>query len=205
MQRSSRFAAVLSEARALVNNLWTEISDGWSCGRDDYNAVMSELRFLLSAHIGYSVWATREMLDACSALTPEQLSHPQGASHSSILGTLRHIHDGERVWLRRLIEVDNDRLPPGPAPEHSFEFLVKSWPELWRGYREWLESASDGDLTHEACTVLPDDSKFCVARWQIMLHVINHTTFHRGQVITMLRALGIQPPNTDLTRHYSTR
>ena len=165
---------------------------------------MSELRLLLSAHIGYSAWATRELLDACSLLTLEQLSRPQGASHSSILGTLRHIHDGERVWLRRLIEVDSDRLPPGPAPEHSFGLLVQLWPELWRGYREWLESASDADLTHEICTVLPDDSNFCVPRWQIVLHVINHTTFHRGQVITMLRALGVQPPNTDVTRHYAT-
>ena len=166
---------------------------------------MSDFRLLLSAHLGYSAWATREVLDACSVLTLEQLSRPQGASHSSVLGTLRHMHDGERVWLRRLIEFDNDRLPPGPAPEHSFASLVQSWPELSRGYNEWLEAASDADLTRELCTVLPDDSKFCVPRWQIVLHAINHTTFHRGQVITMLRALGVQPPNTDLTRYCSTR
>jgi uncharacterized damage-inducible protein DinB len=163
---------------------------------------MSQLKELLAAHTGYSAWATKQILDVCLSLTSKQLDLGQGASHSSILGTLRHTHDGERVWLRRLIEVDNDRLPTGTPPEHSFEFLVESWPELWLGYREWLESASDAALVFEIATVLPDGTDLFVPRWQIVLHAINHTTFHRGQIITMLRAFGIQPPNTDLTRYY---
>jgi uncharacterized damage-inducible protein DinB len=116
---------------------------------------MSQLKELLLAHTGYSAWATSQLLDACSPLTLDQLDNDLGASHSSILRTLRHIHDGERVWLRRLVEVDNVHLPPGPAPEHSFEFLVQSWPELWRGYEEWIESASDDDLSCELSTLLP--------------------------------------------------
>jgi len=168
----------------------------------NYNPCMSQLKQLLVAHTGYSAWATRQLLAACSPLPLEQLDREQGASHSSILRTLSHIYDGERVWLRRLIEVDNDRLPTGVAPEYTFEFLVESWPELWQGYRKWLESASDVDLTYEISTVLPDGSNFRVPRWQIVLHAINHTSFHRGQVVTMLRAFGVQPPNTDLTRYY---
>jgi uncharacterized damage-inducible protein DinB len=165
---------------------------------------MSQLKQLLLAHIGYSAWATHQVLEACSSLTVHQLDKGLGASHSSILRTFRHIHDGERVWLRRLIEVDNESLPRGSAPEHSFEFLVQSWPELWAGYRQWLEAASDDDLTLELSTVLPDDAIFRVPRWQIVLHAINHSTFHRGQIITMLRSFGVQPPNTDLTAYYAT-
>jgi uncharacterized damage-inducible protein DinB len=166
---------------------------------------MSQLKQLLLAYIGYSAWATGRVLEACSSLTVDQLTKGLGASHSSILQTLRHIHDGERVWLRRLIEVDNDRLPRGSVPEHSFEFLVQSWPGLWDGYRRWLEAASDDELTFEVSTVLPDDAVFCVSRWQIVLHAINHSSFHRGQIITMLRGFGVQPPNTDLTAYYATR
>jgi uncharacterized damage-inducible protein DinB len=91
---------------------------------------MSQLKQLLLAHIGYSAWATRRVLEVCSLLTEEQLGQDLGASHSSLLQTFRHIHDGERVWLRRLVEVDNDRLPCGAAPEQSFEFLIQTWPEL---------------------------------------------------------------------------
>ncbi len=164
---------------------------------------MSQLRELLLAHTGYSAWATGRVLETCSSLTEEQLGRNCGVSHSSLLQTLRHCHDGERVWLRRLVEVDNDRLPRGSAPGHSFESLVKSWPELWEGYRGWLEAASENDLTVELSTVLPDDAVFRVPRWQIVLHVINHTSFHRGQIITVLRGFGAQPPNTDLTAFYS--
>jgi uncharacterized damage-inducible protein DinB len=172
---------------------------------DNYNfSVMSQLQQLLLGHIGYSGWATGQILNACSPLDSDQLDLDCGASHTSILRTLRHIHDGERVWLRRLEEVDNDRLPPGPAPERSFEYLVESWPVLREGYRHWLEAASDLDLTEEILTILPDGAEFRVPRLQIILHVINHTSYHRGQIVTMLRALGVQPPNTDLTCYYAT-
>ena len=53
--------------------------------------------------------------------------------------------------------------------------------------------------------MLPDDGVFRVPRWQIVLHAINHSTFHRGQIVSMLRALGVQPPNTDLTCYYADR
>ena len=165
---------------------------------------MSQLKELLLAHTGYSAWATRQVLVACSGLTLEQLERGLGASHSSLLGTFRHIHDGERVWLVRLDEGDNARLPVEPAPARSFEFLVRSWPELWEGYRRWLEGASDAELSRDVSTTLPDGACFRAPRWQIVLHAINHSSFHRGQIITMLRAVGVQPPNTDLTAYYAT-
>jgi uncharacterized damage-inducible protein DinB len=165
---------------------------------------MSELKKLLLAHTGYSAWAMRQVHEACSGLTVEQLERRFGASHSSLLGTFRHIHDGERVWLIRLGQGDSERLPVEPAPARSFESLVQSWPELWEGYRRWLEAVSEADLSHEVSTVLPDGAFFRVPRWQIVLHAINHSSFHRGQIITMLRAVDVRPPNTDLTAYYAT-
>jgi uncharacterized damage-inducible protein DinB len=163
---------------------------------------MSNLRPLLLAHTGYSAWATSQILEACSPLTPDQLDYDFGASHNSILRTLRHIHDAERVWLRRL-ETEDEQLPPGPAPEHSFQVLVESWPTLWMGYHHWLESATDADIEEKILTILPDEGDFFVPRWQIILHAINHTSYHRGQIVSMLRELKVQPPNTDLTCYYA--
>src|SRR5260370_17235973 len=119
---------------------------------------MSQLRQRLVANTGSSEWGTRQVLDSCAPLTPEQIDLSLGASHSSILRTFRHIHDGERVWLRRLVEGGSGHLPSGPAPEHTFEFLVQSWPELWRGYRDWLESAADAQLTQELSSGFPRGS-----------------------------------------------
>jgi uncharacterized damage-inducible protein DinB len=165
---------------------------------------MSPLKQLLFVHIGYSAWATRQLLDACSALTLEQLDRGLGASHSSILRTFSHLYDGERVWLDRLAEDGDWRLPEGPTPEYTFEFLVQAWPELWQGYRQWIDSAADGELTHEFTTFLPSDTHLRGPRWQIVMHVVNHSTLHRGQIVTMLRTLRIQPPNTDLMTYYVT-
>lgn len=67
----------------------------------------------------------------------------------------------------------------------------------------WIESASDVELTEEIVTILPDDMEFRVPRGQIILHAINHTSYHRGQIVTMLRMLGVQAPNTDLTHYYA--
>jgi uncharacterized damage-inducible protein DinB len=164
---------------------------------------MSELKKLLLAHTGYSAWATRELLSACAALGPEQITSRLGASHSSILGTLSHIYDGERVWLLRLRETETWRLPQDPAPEYAFDFLVQSWPELWKQYREWIEESSEAELALETRTILPDRSDLCVPRWQIILHAVNHSTLHRGQIITMLRSFGVKPPNVDTTTYFT--
>src|SRR5260370_34484621 len=101
---------------------------------------MSQLRQRLVANTGSSEWGTWQVLDSCAPLTPGQIDRSLGASHSSILRTCRHIHDGERVWLRRLVEGGSGNLPSGPARERSVEFPEQSWPALWRGYLDWLAS-----------------------------------------------------------------
>jgi uncharacterized damage-inducible protein DinB len=106
------------------------------------------------------------------------------------------------VWLVRLNTDGEWRLPQGPAPEHSFDSMMRSWPKLWHGYRQWLEAATDADLTYEFRTLLPEEKHLHGPRWQIILHVVNHSTLHRGQIMSMLRTLGVQPPNTDLTTYY---
>jgi uncharacterized damage-inducible protein DinB len=166
---------------------------------------MSQLKELLFSQIAYSAWATSQLLGACSALHADQLGRGLGASHSGILQTYCHIYDGERIWLRRLIGTgDEQRLPSGPAPELTFGFLVQSWPSLWHTYRDWIESATDADLKEILSTVLPDGNLLRVPRWQIVLHTVNHSTLHRGQIVTMLRTLGVKPPNTDLTAFWQT-
>lgn len=118
-------------------------------------------------------------------------------SHASVLATLSHIYDGERVWLDRLrttADLGTWRLPQGPAPQYSLDALRQSWPELWKGFARWLEELPETSLAVELTLQLPGGIERRFPRWKILRHVLEHSTMHRNQVVGMIRMLGHQPP-----------
>jgi len=162
-----------------------------------YTFLVSFGKQLLLTDIRYSTWANQRLLEACSALTSEEIERDLRISHSSILSTLRHIHDGERVWLdclRTSPEMGPWLLPQGSPPEPSLDALRRSWPELSDGYSLWLDGMSETDMGVEVVVQLPDEVEPSLPRWKILRHVLEHSTLHRGQVIGMIRALGHTPP-----------
>lgn len=174
---------------------------------------MARLKDVLLTDINYTAWANQELLGACSVLTADQLERDLGASHASLLRTFRHIYYTERVWLERLvanalppmIEVGDQRLFGDPAPEPSFNELIERWPPIWQGYRAWLAAADAAALERRLASRMPDGSEQFFTPWEIVVHSINHSTLHRGQVISMMRALGLKPPNTDIFSYYMAR
>lgn len=133
-------------------------------------------------------------------MTTEEIRRNLLISHSGILATLRHIYDGERVWLDCLrTTADNGtwQLPPDPEPwlsELSLSDLRKIWPELWKGYRHWLEELPESGVDDELIVQLPNESDPRLQRWKILRHVLEHSTLHRGQIVGMIRMLGHKPP-----------
>ncbi len=118
-------------------------------------------------------------------------------SHTSILSTLSHIYDGERVWLDCLHTTPDLgiwRLPQGPAPEYSLDALTQNWPEIWEGFDRWLEVHSESSLQIELNLQLPEEIERRFPRWKILRHVLEHSTLHRGQIVGMIRMLGRTPP-----------
>lgn len=168
---------------------------------------------MLLADAAYSAWANSILLNACVALTSEETERDLGVSHGSILRAFRHIYYAERVWVRRLVA---DALPPmhqvgdqrhfrDPDPEPSLADLRTQWPLVDSDLRTWLESATDAILAGEMTSVMPDGSDFHVKRWEIVVHSVNHSTLHRGQIIGMIRLLGHTPPNADQFSFYMAR
>jgi uncharacterized damage-inducible protein DinB len=162
-----------------------------------YNFIVSFAKQLLLTDVRYSAWANQRLLDACCALSSEEIERDLRISHVSILATLRHIHDGERVWLdclRTSPETGAWRLPQGSPPEPSLEELRRSWPELSEGYRRWIEDLLEGGLGVEQRVLLPGALEPSLPRWKILRHVLEHSTLHRGQIVGMIRMLGHTPP-----------
>jgi len=174
---------------------------------------MAGIKDVLQTDIGYTAWANQELLRACSALTAEQLERDLGASHASILKTFRHIYYTERVWIQRLeasalppmIEVGDQRIFGDRPPEPSFNELIERWPQVWEGYRTWLANIDEAALEARLPSSMPDGAEYQFTKWEIVVHSVNHSTLHRGQIISMIRALGLKPPNVDEFSFYMAR
>ncbi len=151
---------------------------------------------MLLSDVRYSAWANRLLLEACAALTVEEIARDLHVSHASILSTLCHFYDGERVWLDRLRTPPESgpwRLPQGPAPKLSLDELRRRWPDLWDGYLQLLEGSSEADFDIKLPTLLPHGLEV-FSWWEILRHALDHSTLHRGQVVGMIRSLGHRPP-----------
>jgi uncharacterized damage-inducible protein DinB len=105
-------------------------------------------------------------------------------------------------WLPPLAEIGGPDEAPNETPEQILEGLMRDWPPLWRDLNQWYGALTEEDLARELPCRLPDGCDFHFARWQLLRHMVNHSTLHRGQVTGMLRALGKQPPNGDLMSYY---
>ena len=156
-------------------------------------------RSVLLLHLDYTAWATGLLLKAATDLTSEELAAERGVSHGGILDTLRHIYYADRVWLSRL-QGENRAFKDSAEP--SLEDLQSAWPTLLARFREFVAGMPEDDLAGTLhYTNIKGDAKSDI-RWQILLHVVNHGTLHRGQVMAMIRQLGYTPPPTDLIFYY---
>ena len=149
----------------------------------------------------FNAWANRRSLTAAAALTPEQFTKPMGSSFPSVRDTLAHIFGAEWIWLERF----QGRSPaglPDTAQYPDATTLSERWGEFEPRLVTFVRSLTQADLDR---TLEYKTLKFGVYSnplWQSMQHVVNHGTYHRGQVITMLRQLGAQPILTDLMHFY---
>jgi uncharacterized damage-inducible protein DinB len=149
-----------------------------------------------SLHLRYSAWASRRLVEAVRAVSDADLAKPAGVSHNSLLGTLAHVLWADWLWFTRAVEAMER---PGPTREA----LETVWPELQDKWIAWADRASDAEINRlvEYRSIL-DGQIARTPAWQIVLHVVNHATLHRGQAVGLLRQMGIAPPQTDLMFFY---
>jgi uncharacterized damage-inducible protein DinB len=150
----------------------------------------------------YTEWANGLALDAARKLSEEDLRRDFNISHGSILGTLVHMAGAEWIWLERW----HGRSPAGAQAWSlwstescpDLQTLDGRWRELVARRTAFVSQLGEAGLSAElAFTLLNGDSNSMRLVDQ-MQHVANHATLHRGQVVGMIRQLGIAPPSTDL-------
>lgn len=151
---------------------------------------------LLFDDLRFSAWSNQCLLDASSTLPATELQRDLGISHSSILVTLNHICDAEKVWLGCLRSATPDEVwpqPTKPSPQLPLPELQQTWAAIWQGLQQWAEACPEDDLRVVLPLRLPPGIKH-LTRWQVLRHALDHSIFHRGQIIGMIRTLGYLPP-----------
>ena len=143
----------------------------------------------------FSQWANDQLLAAADALPPEALTRDLGGSFPTVLDTLRHIAWSEWRWLDRW----HERAPAGADPLGCGDLaaLRARWAALAADQREFVSRVTAADLGRHISYINDAGERWTYTLADMLRHVVNHGTYHRGQVATMLRRLSLVPPSTD--------
>lgn len=145
----------------------------------------------------YTVWANHRVMRSAATLTPEDFRRDLHASHGGVRGTLAHILSAEWIWLERFKGVNPTRLlDEGDYPD--VVALRDRWAVIEEHRRSWLESLRPDALAETLDYRDTKGNAHAQPLWQLVQHVVNHGSYHRGQVVLLLRQLGAKPVSTDL-------
>jgi len=152
----------------------------------------------------YNSWANHRTLEACSALSDEQFTRDLHSSFPSVRDTLAHLCLVEWIWLERW----HGRSPasyPSASDYPNLESLRRRWEEIERDLTDYIASLQPEDLTRIIHHKTMKGDAQSAPHWQMLQHVVNHQTYHRGQITTMLRQLGAKGISTDMIFFYRDR
>ena len=152
----------------------------------------------------YNAWANARVLDAAAGLSAEQFLRDLKNSFPSVRDTLAHILGAEWIWMRRWRgEPTSALLQASDFP--TVQSLRDRFAALEQERRGFLESLSDDRLQAPFSYRDTAGKSHSLRLVQSLQHVVNHGTYHRGQITTLLRQLGGTPVSTDLSRFYLDR
>jgi uncharacterized damage-inducible protein DinB len=145
----------------------------------------------------YSEWANAQMLDAAARLTAEEFTRDLGNSFPSVRDTLAHVLFAEWVWLRRW-KGESPRGWQGASEFADAASLRAELSAVASERAELIAGLADDALARVVAYTNTKGEEWRYTLGSMMRHVVNHSTYHRGQVATMMRQLGAHAPSTDL-------
>jgi len=152
----------------------------------------------------YNHWANQRTLDTCAGLSEEHFKRELGSSFSSVRDTLAHICGAEWIWHERLLGRSNG-VRPTASMFPDLPSLRARLDEIDNQLVLYVSRSTPADLERSLEYKNLAGKDFSSPIWQILQHLANHGTYHRGQVVTMLRQLGGTAVSTDLIGFYRER
>jgi uncharacterized damage-inducible protein DinB len=144
----------------------------------------------------FNRWANDKMLDACRKLIPEQYAAEPVPGWTPVRSTVWHIAVVTAGWLRGLAGDSDFSAPPEAevaTPDDAARILDRAYQTL-----EALLPAMTPEQLAAPRTFSRRGRTAMLPPWVVLRHVVNHTTYHRGQVASKLKRFGVQQAETDL-------
>jgi uncharacterized damage-inducible protein DinB len=158
----------------------------------------------LQTLLDYHYWARDIILDAVTELPRDKFLTPVESSFKSVRDTVAHIYAADLVWYKRWMGTSTLLIPYDQFPDATS--IRTAWKDLETEVRQFVtnvgETGVNRTFDYKLLSGAPDTAPF----WEMLVHVVNHATYHRGQVTTLLRQLGAPPPKpTDMIAFFRTR
>jgi len=145
----------------------------------------------------FNAWASNRIFDAVGTMPVEAVMRDMKSSHVSIHGTLLHLVAAERTWLGRWTGTkDVPQLTAAEAPTPAD--ITRLWEKTGYDMARFLGAMTDRKLQESFTMTTSTGQTFTHAYGQAIQHVVDHSSYHRGQVITLMRQQGHTPPTTGM-------
>jgi uncharacterized damage-inducible protein DinB len=155
------------------------------------------MKQLLTSYAAFEYWANQKLLDVILNTSPVQQEQEIVSSFPSIQKTCLHMWDASSVWWQRL-HLRADIAVPSLSFHPSMNDIANGLLAQNMAWKEWVEQAVESDLEKELPYKNMKGEAFIQPVKYIILHLSNHGTYHRGQLVTMLRQVGVGTiPKTD--------
>ncbi|HEX7707394.1 MAG TPA: DinB family protein [Thermoanaerobaculia bacterium] len=151
----------------------------------------------IRSHFAYNEWANARLIGVMAPLIEERLQAPVVSSFPSALDTFNHIVAAEWVWLCRW-KGENPTSFPDWVDHATFAFLQAKLTEVETERRAFLASLNEERLQSELQYRTLNGQEHLTRLLDLFLHVVNHSSYHRGQLTTILRQIGATPVSTDI-------
>jgi uncharacterized damage-inducible protein DinB len=149
----------------------------------------------------YCYWANRRYLLVAEGLSDEQLHRSQGHSWGDVHSVLVHMMSSETVWLGRW----RDQSPKAhldPKDYPTLSALKENWAQVEGEMRLFIEQQTEESLQSEITYNNFRQEKFSVPLWQMLMHVVNHETHHRGELAAMFALMNVAHPEEEVIQYF---
>ena len=140
--------------------------------------------------VDYHYWARDRLLEACVQLTSAQFTRDLSGSFSSVRDTLVHLYTADWAW-HLLWQGQSPTDPPAADSFPDLASVRSAWQDQESKVRSFVTNLGEKGIG---------------GFWPRLLHLVNHASYHRGQVTMMLRQLGVDAPKSqDMIIFYKER